>query len=89
MNLSDLIPHLAENAPGFARRLQEAGLTPEEITTLEDLNRLPPIRKDDLAEFQAASPPFGGFLACEPGDLKRIFQSPGPIYDPEARRRDY
>ncbi|HEX9596028.1 MAG TPA: AMP-binding protein, partial [Anaerolineales bacterium] len=89
MELDTLIPHLASNAPRFARRLKDAGLSPESIRTLDDLNALPVIRKDNLVELQAADPPFGGFLACEPGELKRIFQSPGPIYDPESRVDDY
>jgi len=89
MELSKLIPHLASNAPGFARRLKDAGLSPDSIHTADDLNALPVIRKDNLVEMQAADPPFGGFLACEPGELKRIFQSPGPIYDPESRMDDY
>ncbi len=89
MNLPDLIRHLAANAPGFARRLNEAGLSPDSIRTPEDLDALPVIRKDDLVEFQAADPPFGGFLACRPDELKRVFQSPGPIYDPESRVADY
>jgi len=89
MDLIELIPHLYENAPGFAARLEQAGLDPAEIKTVNDLNALPVIRKDDLVEMQAADPPFGGFLACEPGQLKRIFQSPGPIYDPESRQADY
>jgi phenylacetate-CoA ligase len=89
MELGTLIPHLASNAPGFARRLREVGLDPDSIRTPDDLNALPVIRKDNLVELQAADPPFGGFLACEPGELKRIFQSPGPIYDPESRMDDY
>ncbi len=89
MTLPQFISHLASNAPGFARRLKDAGLSPESIRTTADLNALPVIRKDNLVELQAANPPFGGFLACEPGALKRIFQSPGPIYDPESRVDDY
>jgi len=89
MNLSELIPHLASRAPGFARRLRDAGLAPESIRTPDDLNALPVIRKDDLIEIQKADPPFGGFLAVAPGELKRLFQSPGPIYDPETRVPDY
>ncbi len=89
IEIPDLIQHLAAHAPGFAHRLAEAGLDPQAITSADDLNHLPVIRKDDLAELQAAAPPFGGFLACAPGDLKRIFQSPGPIYDPEPRQPDY
>jgi phenylacetate-CoA ligase len=87
--LDQLIPHLADNSPGFAARLSRAGLDPHKIQTIEDLNALPVIRKDDLVHLQAADPPFGGFLATQPHQLKRIFQSPGPIYDPESRRPDY
>jgi phenylacetate-CoA ligase len=89
MELDTLISNLASNAPGFARRLKDADLSPESIRTPDDLNALPVIRKDNLVELQAADPPFGGFLACKPGELKRIFQSPGPIYDPESRMDDY
>ncbi len=89
MDIAELITHLAENAPGFAARLRDAGLAPAQLTSASSLNALPVIRKDDLADIQAASPPFGGFLACEPGSLKRIYQSPGPIYEPEPRVPDY
>jgi len=89
MNLNELIRHLDSNAPGFARRLKEANLSPDSIHTSQDLNALPVIHKDDLVEMQSAEPPFGGFLACSPGELKRIFQSPGPIYDPEPVISDY
>jgi len=89
ISLVDLITHLSQNAPGFAARLEAADLTPEDIHTPEDLNRLPVIRKDDLATIQAKNPPFGGFLSVSPGSLKRIFQSPGPIYEPEPDTPDY
>ena len=88
-NLQSLITHLADSAPGFARRLDQAGIDPQRVHSIDDLNSLPVIRKDDLADLQAKDPPFGGFLACQPGELKRIFQSPGPIYDPESRVADY
>jgi len=89
MEITELITHLAENAPAFAGRLLAAGLRMDQIRTVQDLDDLPVMRKDDLLELQAAEPPFGGFLACKPGELKRIFQSPGPIYDPESRTADY
>lgn len=89
MDLSGLIAHLAENASGFTSRLEAVGLSAVDIHTADDLNKLPIIRKDNLVELQAKDPPFGGFLACSPGELKRVFQSPGPIYDPESRVADY
>ncbi|GAB4537137.1 MAG: AMP-binding protein [Anaerolineales bacterium] len=87
--LPDLIPYLAAHAPGFAERLNQAGLSAGELRSVADLSRLPVIRKDDLAAIQAATPPFGGFLTVHPGRLRRIFQSPGPIYEPEPDEPDY
>jgi phenylacetate-CoA ligase len=89
MELNELIQHLVLRAPGFARRLKDANLDPNSIRAVEDLNALPVVRKDHLVELQKESPPFGGFLACAPGELKRVFQSPGPINDPESRVADY
>lgn len=89
MNLNEVIRNLALNAPGFARRLADAGIDPGAIQTPRDLDSLPVIRKDNLVELQSSDPPFGGFLACKPGELKRVFQSPGPIYDPESSMPDY
>jgi phenylacetate-CoA ligase len=89
MHISELIAHHARNAPGFAARLSAASVLPESIATREDLSRIPVIRKDNLSELQFADPPFGGFLACQPADLKRVFQSPGPTYEPESHQPDY
>ena len=89
MELNALVRHLAENSPGFRQRLERANLAPSDIHTREDLYALPVLRKDDLILLQGEAPPFGGMLACKPGDLKRIFQSPGPLYDPESRTDDY
>ncbi len=89
MDVHALVRHFFERAPGFARRLETAGLTPDDIRTEEDLAKIPVLRKEDLVELQAQDPPFGGLLAVPLNRLKRIFQSPGPIYDPEGLAPDY
>jgi phenylacetate-CoA ligase len=38
---------------------------------------------------QRQDPPFGGFAAAPLAALRRVFVSPGPIYEPEGRRPDY
>ncbi len=38
---------------------------------------------------QRRDPPFGGFAAVPLSALRRVFVSPGPIYEPEAKRADY
>ncbi|MCS6965088.1 MAG: hypothetical protein NZM16_13750, partial [Thermoflexus sp.] len=71
------------NAPGFRARMEAAGLRPRDLRTPADLSRLPVLRKDDLLQRQQADPPFGGMLMVPIEHLRRIFQSPGPLYEPE------
>ena len=73
-----------ERAPAMRARLEQCGLRPEAVRTLEDLAPLPVLRKDSLPRLQAASPPFGGLLGAPVASLRRIYVSPGPIYDPES-----
>jgi phenylacetate-CoA ligase len=80
--LPSLIEHAKTNARGWAKRL--AGVEPREIASRKALAQLPVLRKSDLKTLQEADPPFGGFVAVEPGRLSRLFLSPGPIFDAEG-----
>lgn len=75
------------HAPAFARILD--GVVPAQVDTLAALAQLPVTRKSELVGLQRENPPFGGFATRPVGLLARVFQSPGPIYEPEARRADY
>ncbi len=81
------VANAKKHAPGFARIL--ADVDPATITSRAALAKLPVTRKSELVELQKSAPPFGGLNATAPGKLARIFMSPGPIFDPEARREDY
>lgn len=81
------IANAKENAPYYRRALD--GVDAEAVKCRASLARLPLTRKSDLIDLQRASPPFGGLAATAPGRLRRIFQSPGPIYDAEGYGRDY
>lgn len=73
----------AQVVPALGARIAAAGLVPDDLVDVAAVDRLPILSKDDLIDLQAKEPPFGGFLA--PGaKIRRIFQSPGPIYEPEA-----
>jgi phenylacetate-coenzyme A ligase PaaK-like adenylate-forming protein len=76
-------------APAIRERLEGCDLRPEGVRDLRDLAPLPVLRKDTLPRAQAASPPFAGLLGAPLASLRRIYVSPGPIYDPEPRRPDY
>lgn len=74
----------------LAARLAAAGigqgdLTPEGVVA--GLGRLPVLSKDEVMAAQHADPPFGGLLA-EGASLRRVYQSPGPIYEPQLDGAD-
>ncbi len=81
------IAHAKQRASGFAARLAE--VDPREITSRAALAQLPVTRKSELQELQKSAPPFGGLAAVGWGELRRVFASPGPIYDPEGARADW
>jgi len=87
--LSGLVAHAFNNAPAVRATFESARLTPNDITSRADLERIPITRKDALIELQALSPPFGGFLAIPEEQLTRVFMSPGPLFDPQGPGEDY
>src|SRR5437867_4469126 len=85
--LPGILAAAKERAPAYRRLL--AAVRPGEVTDRRALARLPLTRKSDLIELQRQDPPFGGFAAVPISALRRVFVSPGPIYEPEARRPDF
>jgi phenylacetate-CoA ligase len=82
--LRQIIIHAYANAPAVKGMMDRAGVSPDDIQTVSDLDRIPVTSKDRLAKLQAARPPFGGFLAVPASTLQHIFFSPGPLYEPSA-----
>jgi phenylacetate-CoA ligase len=78
---------LAMRAPGWATQL--AGIDPNAVTSREELAKLPLLRKSELADRQKEQPPFGGFNVTEPGRMRRLLMSPGPIFEPEGEGKDF
>jgi phenylacetate-CoA ligase len=88
-----------------AQRTRLAGVDPATVTTRTALAALPVTRKHELLERQTASrasadewDPFGGFsaigwramgLAGKARAARRVYQSPGTIYEPEGQAADY
>jgi phenylacetate-CoA ligase len=84
----DVLRPAAGAVPALGARLADAGLVPDDLVDVAALDRLPVVSKDDLIDLQAKDPPFGGYLA--PGTrIRRIFQSPGPLYEPEPAVDDH
>src|ERR1700678_535349 len=76
----------AMEAPGYAERLR--GIDPAAITSRAALATLPVLRKSDLPSLHKAASPFGGFVSKPASAFARLYTSPGPIFEPEARHAD-
>ncbi len=90
-----------DRAPAIAQQLQ--GIDPAALTSRDALARVPVLRKNELLQVQHAARiaapgqagdaerirVFGGFSTIGWGQARRVFASPGPIYEPESARPDY
>jgi phenylacetate-CoA ligase len=84
--LSDFLKQAMAGAPGLAKWLD--GIDPETIRDRTALASLPVLRKAELMELQAANPPFGGFANLAALKGGRVFQSPGPLWEPQGLGAD-
>lgn len=84
--LPDFIAFASKHCDYYRKTL--ANIDPQKITSRSELATLPLLRKSDLIELQAQKMPFAG-IAANNGSLHRIFQSPGPIYDPQGQSNDF
>ncbi len=88
-SIQELVSYAFEHAEGFRVVMEEHGLTPDEITSVEDLVKIPVLKKDKLPELQQGNLPFAGLLTRSVTEVARVFMSPGPIYDPQTHEDDF
>jgi phenylacetate-CoA ligase len=82
-----VLPDAARRVEALGARLRAAGLAPDDLRDVATLDHLPVLGKDELIDLQAEAPPFGGLLAPN-ARPRRLFQSPGPIYEPDLGGSD-
>ena len=66
-----------------------AGIDPAACDSRQALAALPLTRKRELIELQKATPPFGGLNALAKGEVRRVFASPGPIFELQGSEVDH
>ena len=79
--LTEAVKHAYRHAPAVKKLFDGAGISPDQIRTVKDLEKLPVTRKTDLLEMQKENLPYGGVAAIPLEDIERVFISPGPIYE--------
>jgi phenylacetate-CoA ligase len=95
--LVPLLQHARRHASAAAAQLD--GIDLQSVRSRVELAKLPVVRKPELLQrqqAQRAQDPFGGFAAIGWGARAaageaalRVFQSPGPIYEPQGHHADH
>jgi phenylacetate-CoA ligase len=97
--LAQTVAQARQHSPAMREHLQ--GISDAPVSSRQALAKLPVLRKSALLQRQQAQraaagdhhDPFGGFATIGWGRMarraKRVFQSPGTIYEPEGEAPDY
>ncbi|MEM6901618.1 MAG: AMP-binding protein [Pseudomonadota bacterium] len=85
--LADQVAHAKANSEAYADML--ADVDPASVTDRMALTKLPVTRKSDLTQRQSSSPPLGGFNGEPLTEIRRVFSSPGPIFEPQGKQPDF
>ncbi len=84
--LAAFLAYAKSNSTYYAKILADVDV--ETVNSRERLANLPVTRKSDLIDLQSKQPPFAG-LVTESAKVDRIYQSPGPINEPENTNDDW
>lgn len=80
--LRGIVQYAYKHSIAIKNKFDSVGLKPKDIQTIKDLEKIPITKKPELMELQKKNPPFGGFEGVPIQELRRIYVSPGPIYEP-------
>jgi phenylacetate-CoA ligase len=80
--LSEILRYGYRYSKTIRSRFDAMGIKPERVKDLKDLEKLPITKKTDLVTAQKQTPPFGGFEVVPTKGIRRIYISPGPVFEP-------
>jgi phenylacetate-CoA ligase len=80
--LRERLHYVRELSPFYRRKLDAAGIIPDEVRSMDDVRRIPFTEKEELRRSQAEHPPWGDFHCISPRDAVRVFQTSGTTGKP-------
>ncbi|HHF2936025.1 TPA: phenylacetate--CoA ligase family protein [Vibrio diabolicus] len=85
--LPALIENSKANSEHYSAHFSE--LDPTLANNREGLAQFPITRKFNVPSQQQLNPPFGGLNSVAIGQMARVFQSPGPLYEAQTDEMDF
>ncbi len=89
IQLKELLSYAYRYSEDVKKRFDRAQFSVDKFKSLSDIKHIPILKKKELIFLQTMGPRLGGLLTKDIGELRRVFLSPGPIFDPEDRHEDY
>ena len=89
IQLKELLTYAYRYSEDVKKRFDRAQFSVDKFAQLSDLKHIPILKKKELIFLQSMGPRLGGLLTKDIGELKRVFLSPGPIFDPEDKNENY
>ena len=83
--LQAMVAYVHATSAFWQAKLDAAGVTPESIRGLDDLDRLPFVTRKELEEDQAIHPPFGSYVCSGPTQWAKFFTTSGTTGRPLRR----
>jgi len=74
-----------QNSKAYRDIFLSSGIEISDIQGIDDMEKLPIFRMNDLVERQKKDAPFGGFETADLSELRRIYINPGLIWQPGER----
>jgi len=66
-----------ESSDFYRERFGKIGLKPDDIKSLDDVVKIPPVHKEELREEQINHPPFGRYVVAPQQDWEELHPSTG------------
>ena len=66
-----------ESSEFYRERFDKIGLKPEDISSLDDVLKIPPVTKQELRDEQLSHPPFGRYVLAPQKDWRELHPSTG------------
>jgi phenylacetate-CoA ligase len=80
--LAEQVASCYERSPFYRRKLEDAGIRPDQVERLEDLAGLPFTTKEELRASQEESPPYGDYVCVDGIEIVRVHLSSGTTGKP-------
>jgi phenylacetate-CoA ligase len=84
VRIREVMAYAWERSPFYRRKWDEAGIHPSSVRSLEDFEKVPVVRKDELRADQAEHEPFGSYLCVDRSEVKHINGTSGTTGRPTA-----